>query len=212
MTPVLPPCLDDKQRDLTPTLPILLPYEQNDLTLIPVTGHNRGVASVAFSPDGQTLVSGRWDKSIKLWEVASGRQTAVLDGHTWAVRFSPDGKSLASAGKHKTIKLWDIASGKNTANLNGNVTDVLCLAYHPDGKTLASASGESGIKLWDTATGKNFAALRQDFGFRGHHSQLQCSRLGSAASGSERKRLIPVPGGRDFLAGCTAPSPVSRPS
>src|SRR5690349_12945796 len=62
-------------------------------------GHKSVVASVAYSPDGKTLASGSQDKTIKLWDVATGKEQATLKGHTSAVMsvaYSPDGKTLAS--------------------------------------------------------------------------------------------------------------------
>jgi parallel beta-helix repeat protein len=77
-----------------------------------LTGHTSYVNSVAFSPDGRLLASGSLDDTIKLWEVASGREVRTLSGHTsWvnSVAFSPDGRLLASGSDDRTIRLWDIS-------------------------------------------------------------------------------------------------------
>jgi WD40 repeat protein len=64
-----------------------------------LNGHTRAVDSVAFSPDGKTLASGSYDGTIKLWDVATGKEQATLEGHTgelWNVALSPNGKTLAA--------------------------------------------------------------------------------------------------------------------
>ena len=103
----------------------------------PQLGHSLGVTSVAFSPDGKLLASGSADNSIKLWNVASGRELRTLSGHTApvsSVAFSPDGKVLASGSWDTTIKLWDVASGRELRTLTGHTDKVNSVAFSPDGQ------------------------------------------------------------------------------
>ena len=150
--------------------------------IFPQLGHASWINSVAFSSDAKVLASGSGDHTIKLWDVASGRELRTLSGHSSdvnSVAFSPDGKLLASGSGDKTIKLWDVASGRELRSLSGHTAGVNSVAFSPDGRMLASASGFdmqsdfdfnrmlgqssdstiSSIRLWDVASGRELRSL-----------------------------------------------------
>jgi WD40 repeat protein len=67
-------------------------------------------ACVHFSPDGRTLASADADRTVRVWEVASGLETRTFQGHSgycWSVAFSPDGRRLAASAVDGTIRLWE---------------------------------------------------------------------------------------------------------
>ena len=110
------------------------------------------ITSIAFSPDGEILVSGDDERAIKLWDVSSGKNIATLKGHrgpVFSVAFSPDGTTVASGSVDETIRFWEVAAGKNIATIKGQTGGVLSVAFSPDGKTLASGNADHTIKLWD---------------------------------------------------------------
>jgi WD40 repeat protein len=127
-----------------------------------LNGHTDTVQAVAFAPDGKVLASGSDDRTIKLWEVPSGRILRSLTGHTGSVgsvAFSPDGGKLVTASDDKTIKLWDVATGQAIATLTEHTDYVTAVAFSPDGRLLVSASDDKTVILWEVATGRRLRTL-----------------------------------------------------
>ncbi len=119
-------------------------------------GHQGWVISVSYSPDGQTLASGSFNGSIKVWDIETGAEITTLTGHQgWisGVSYSPDGKTLASSSRDGSIKLWDVEMGVEITTLTGNQGSIRSLRYTPDGKTLASGGKDGSLKVWDVETG-----------------------------------------------------------
>ena len=78
---------------------------------------------MAFSPDGQRIVTGSGDQTAKVWDAASGKELLTLKGHgsrVWSVAFSPDGQRIVTGSRDQTAKVWDAASGKELLTLKGH--------------------------------------------------------------------------------------------
>ncbi|MDP3048849.1 MAG: caspase family protein [Thermodesulfovibrionales bacterium] len=115
------------------------------------------VKSIAFSPDNKYVLSGGYDKIIKLWDLESMKEIRIFKGHTsgiLSIAFSPDGKYAVSGSWDTTLKLWDIATGREIRTFSGHADGIYSVAFSPDGKFALSGSWDATVKLWDIATGK----------------------------------------------------------
>lgn len=128
--------------------------------------HLKPVKSVAVSPDGRHLLSAAYDKTVRLWEIETGREIRPFLGHTEAlasVVFSPDGKLALSGGSDGTLRLWDIETGKLVRLFEGHTGWIRTVCFSPDGKYILSGSADyspepedrdRSLRLWDVNTGE----------------------------------------------------------
>ncbi len=125
------------------------------------------VKSIAYSPDGQKIAIGSWNKTrrkaeIEVWNSSTGEviQSFSLSRESnLFVAFSPDGKTLGSANEDGTIKLWNMDTGESLPTLKQD-NAVKAIAFSPDGKTLLSVSYTQTVKVWDLQTGTNLTPLK----------------------------------------------------
>ena len=103
-------------------------------------GHTAPIVSLAVSPDGNTLASASWDRSIRLWPL-SGGEVRVLNGHDQnvnAVAFTGDGKSLVSASYDATLRIWPLDQGEPVVVTLP--TPLNAVAVSPDGEIVAGGA------------------------------------------------------------------------
>jgi WD40 repeat protein len=163
--------------------------------------HTERVWGVAFSPDGQRILTGSGDHTAVLWDAKTGekiRSFAHADS-VGSVAFAPDGLSIASESGGSVVRIWDIATGKVTRSfedIRGN-----SFAFSPDGRLLLTASPDKTARLWDVHSGKEVrrfnghtdqvdsVALAADGNFVVTGSQDSTVRLWDAATGREIHRI-----------------------
>jgi WD40 repeat protein len=117
--------------------------------------HHGFVASLAFTPDGKTLISASGDGLVRLWDTSTHKERHLLQGHKGAalsLSLNRDGRTLASGGQDGTVRLWDLRDGKELRRLEGHRGDVTGVAFSPDGAELASA---------DTGNAGEYFAIRE---------------------------------------------------
>jgi WD40 repeat protein/serine/threonine protein kinase len=118
--------------------------------------HSDAVGSVAFSPDGLMLASGSKDKTIQIWDLATGKSIRTFAGDSstvWSVAFDSNGTRLATGTGFWRVMLWDLKTGQVIGSLD-HTASVWSVALSPDGQLIASGSGDKTTKMSDATTGR----------------------------------------------------------
>ncbi|KAH6648991.1 WD40-repeat-containing domain protein [Truncatella angustata] len=145
-------------------------------------GHSSAVKSVAFSQDGSRIVSGSFDKTIRIWDTNSGKEVHKLEGHSNAVTsvaFSHDGSRIVSGSSDETVRIWDAKSGKQARKLEGHSNWVNSVAFSQDGSRIVSGSFDKTVRIWDSRSGKEARKLE------GHSSSVN-----SVAFSQDGSRIV----------------------
>ncbi len=128
---------------------------QEQMQTVIQQGHPSSILSVAISHNGRWVATASKDKTIKIWDLSSGKEIRTMAGHqseVVAVIFSPDDRYIASSSWDRTIRIWNVISGQEEKKLTGHEKLVSSIDFHPDGDRLVSVSVDRKGIIWDLET------------------------------------------------------------
>jgi hypothetical protein len=190
------------------------PVRYDAAELNAIKGHSRDVNGVVLSADGQLAISVSEDKTLKVWDIAMGRELLTFIGHSGkvnSVALSADARQAISTSLDRTLKVWDISTtlnahgpiGRERRTLTGHNDRVNGVALSANGQLAVSASDDKTLKVWDVATGRELRTLT------GHSDRVNGvalsanGRLAASASADKTLKVWDVATGRELcpLAG-----------
>ncbi len=118
-------------------------------------GHVGTVNAVAWSPDGEHVVSAADDQTIQIWDSFVGNTLITYQNNFSSAIWSPDGNRIASARAKGTVQILDVATGTTIVTYKGHPkgSTITSLAWSPNGKQMLSASDDGTVLIWDVAKG-----------------------------------------------------------
>jgi WD40 repeat protein len=126
-----------------------------------LAGHQAGIWACPFGPDGGWLASVSEDQTARIWDLRSGRSTAVLPhaAGVWKCAPSADGRRLATVDALGTIRIWEVAGGRLVAEMHGHSAGAWWCAVNRRTDALVSAGEDRTLRVWDLDHGLAGAVL-----------------------------------------------------
>ena len=134
-----------------------LAYTLSPAQGLTLQGHTGPINSVAFSPNGETILTGLGYRRACLWNSKTGELVTTLVGHSGPINslaWSPDGKTIATGSLYAVAGVWDAATGKLLRILKGHTACIVSIVFSCDGKALLTGSWDNTVCLWSLKTGK----------------------------------------------------------
>jgi WD40 repeat protein len=162
-------------------------------------GHTGPVVAVAFCPGGRTLVSGSADRTLRLWDVATGQEKARFGDGRYAVgclAVVPT-SGIILAGQGVTVRGWDPATGKEVLKLSGHNDAVRCITVSADGRRAVTGSDDRTVRVWELGRGRElFRFSRHRAGVTGVALSAD-GKLALSGARDQSLRLWEVSNGRE---------------
>ncbi len=184
---------DNSQQDNTPGSPLPAPRSYSRLTEF--TGHDGAVYSARFSPQGNLIATGGYDKMAMIWNPDEVQPVDIrhrlegapdlkpnylrLTGHDGPVRsvaFSPNGSLVLSGSEENTLRLWDATTGEPLKTLRGHGNAIRSAVFSPDGRWVLSGSQDERVRLWDIEGYQEVRVLRATV-LAGHDDAVLSARF-----------------------------------
>lgn len=176
-------------------------FANTDLSRTVFTEILGNILAATFSTDGELLATCDNHYNIRLWQIQTGQQVTLCQGHqNWirAISFSPqpseiqgEGYLLASACADHTVKLWQVSTGRCLRTLMGHTHEVFSVAFNHDGTLLASGSGDGTAKLWQTHSGQCLQTCE------GHQGWIRAVAMPPESASAQSPPAVMVTGSED---------------